>query len=83
MKSSHSNYGSLLMTRALGEKLFIGDDITFTMLGPQGKETLMQIQAPKERWMLREELIQSTRSFKRFLPAKEKWGRGASVKDSL
>ena len=38
----------LVLTRRIGETLMIGDDVVVTVLGIQGNQTRIGIEAPKE-----------------------------------
>jgi len=48
----------LILMRRIGEKLMIGDDVTVTILGVQGSQVKIGIDAPKEVEIWREELYQ-------------------------
>ena len=50
----------LVLTRKLGERIVIGEDITVTILEVQGNRIRLGIEAPKEIPIKREELIGST-----------------------
>ena len=47
----------LVLSRRLGERLKIGDDIEIVVLGIQGNQVRMGIDAPKSINVVREELI--------------------------
>lgn len=46
----------LILTRRIGESLKIGPDITVTILGVQGNQIRIGIEAPKDVTVLREEV---------------------------
>ncbi len=48
----------MILMRRIGEKLMIGDDVTVTILGVQGNQVKIGIDAPKEVEIWREELYQ-------------------------
>ena len=48
----------LLLTRRLGEKLRIGDDVTFTILGINGRQVRIGVDAPRDVMVNREEIYQ-------------------------
>jgi carbon storage regulator len=48
----------LILTRRLGEKLRIGDDVTFTILGINGRQVRIGIEAPRDVMVNREEIYQ-------------------------
>ena len=46
----------LILTRNVGEKIKIGDDISLTILGVQGNQVRIGIEAPREVSVHREEI---------------------------
>jgi carbon storage regulator len=48
----------LILTRKVGEKLVIGDDVTVTVLGRNGNQIRIGIDAPLEVQVHREEIYQ-------------------------
>lgn len=48
----------LILTRKPGESLIIGDDITINILGVQGNQVRIGIDAPKEVKIMRTELLE-------------------------
>ncbi|MBG5927584.1 carbon storage regulator CsrA [Providencia rettgeri] len=50
--------GRLILTRRVGETLMIGDDIKVTVLGLNGNQVRIGIEAPKNVGVYREEIYQ-------------------------
>lgn len=46
----------LILTRRIGEVLMVGDDVTITVLGVQGNQVRVGINAPKDIAVHREEI---------------------------
>ncbi len=46
----------LILTRRPGESLFLGDEIKITILGVQGKQIKLGLEAPKTMTVYREEV---------------------------
>jgi carbon storage regulator CsrA len=55
----------LVLSRNVGETLHIGDDITVTVLGVQGNQARIGIDAPKDIQVHREEIYQVVQAEKR------------------
>lgn len=47
----------LILTRRVGEKLIIGDDVTVTVLGVKGNQVRVGINAPRSVAVHREEIF--------------------------
>ena len=48
----------LILTRRIGEKLIIGDNVTVTILGVKGRQIRIGIDAPRDVTVNREEIFQ-------------------------
>jgi carbon storage regulator len=48
----------LILTRRVGEKLIIGDNVTVTVLGVKGAQVRVGIEAPRDVSVNREEIYQ-------------------------
>jgi carbon storage regulator len=55
----------LILTRRIGEKLIIGDDVTVTILAVKGNQIRVGIDAPLEVKVHREEIYQKIQSEKK------------------
>lgn len=53
---SEKNTGMLILTRRVGETLMFGDDIKVTVLGVNGNQVRIGVNAPKEVAVHREEI---------------------------
>jgi carbon storage regulator len=51
----------LILTRRVGEKVIIGNDIKLTVIGVQGGQVRLGIEAPKEIAVHREEIYERIR----------------------
>jgi len=52
----------LILTRRVGERLMIGDDISVTVLGVKGNQVRIGVDAPSSVIVHREEIYQRIRS---------------------
>lgn len=50
----------LVLTRKVGESLFIGDDIRVTVVSADNEKVRIGIEAPSDRRIFREELLKNT-----------------------
>ncbi len=48
----------LILTRRVGETIMVGDEVTITVLGVEGKQVRIGINAPREIAVHREEIYQ-------------------------
>lgn len=55
----------LILTRRLGEKIFIGDDVKVVVLGVKGSQVRLGIEAPKEILVHREEIYERIKNEKK------------------
>lgn len=52
----------MILTRKVGETLMVGDDITVTVLGVNGSQVRVGVDAPKEVGIYREEIYARIKS---------------------
>ena len=55
----------LILTRRIGEKLMIGDEISVTILGVKGNQVRLGVHAPEDVAIHREEIFDRIREEKR------------------
>ena len=65
----------LILTRRVGEKLIIGENVTVTVLGVKGHQVRIGIEAPRDVQVHREEIYQRLKERKKL---KRAWHRGTS-----
>ena len=58
MSETKGEVAMLVLTRHIGEKIFIGDDVTVTVLELKGRHVRIGIEAPREIPVYREEIYQ-------------------------
>ena len=61
----------LILTRRVGEKLVIGDNVTVTVLGVKGHQVRIGIDAPRDVSVNREEIYQRIQKEKKALNGNE------------
>lgn len=61
----------LILTRRVGEKLVIGDNVTVTTLGIKGSQVRIGIDAPRDVTVNREEIYQRIQEEKKALNGNE------------
>jgi carbon storage regulator len=55
----------LVLSRKIGETICVGDDIRLTLLGIEGDKIKLGIDAPRDRKVFREELLEATKATNR------------------
>lgn len=61
----------LILTRRIGETLYIGDDVKVTVLGVKGNQVRIGINAPKDVAVHREEIFERIRCEEALVAGKE------------
>jgi carbon storage regulator len=63
----------LILTRRVGQSIFIGSDITVTVLAVKGPQVRLGINAPKHVPVHREEIFDRIRAEAARSPARDEW----------
>ena len=69
----------LILTRRIGEKLMIGDDISVTILGVKGNQVRIGVHAPEDVAIHREEIYDRVRDEAEAEGARGKGGEGSDL----
>jgi len=64
----------LVLTRRVGEKLIIGENVTVTILGVKGNQIRIGIDAPRDITVNREEIYQHILKEREGLNSARHWG---------
>lgn len=62
----------LILSRRVGERVLIGDDIVVTVLGVSGNQIKLGIEAPADKAIFREEIYQRLSNDKNHFSDKDK-----------